>query len=371
MPSAPSPLRVAMTVEQAWQPVPGGSGTYVAEMSRELAERVDLTGVSAWHRAPAPPDWAPSGRLRRVPLPRVALYEAWQRVRLPRIEWTAGAVDLVHATTWAVPPTARPLVVSVHDLAFLAEPDHFTARGVGFFTRALEHVRRRADAVLVPSTHTRDACIEVGIPAERLHVVPLGSRLPATSPQDDADFCARHGLDRPYVLWTGTVEPRKNLPAVLAGYALLRRTRPDVDLVLVGPSGWGDVDVPTGASVHRLGMLSRVDLARAYAGAAVFCFPSLREGFGLPVLEAMSVGVPVVTSAGTSCAEVAGDAGLLVDPHDHQALAAALETACGPAGPGLAAASRARAAEFSWTATAEQTLEVDRSVADRQRAATA
>ena len=83
MPSAPSPLRVAMTVEQAWQPVPGGSGTYVAEMSRELAERVDLTGVSAWHREPAPPDWAPSGRLRRVPLPRVALYEAWHKWQDP------------------------------------------------------------------------------------------------------------------------------------------------------------------------------------------------------------------------------------------------------------------------------------------------
>lgn len=360
-----------MTVEQAWQPVPGGSGTYVSEMSRELATRVELTAVSAWHRQPAPPDWAPSGRRRRVPLPRTAMYEAWQRVGLPRIEWSAGAVDVVHASTWAVPPTTKPLVATVHDLAFLVEPDHFTARGIGFFGRALEHVRRRADAVVVPSLHTRDECVDAGIPAERLHVVPLGSRLPATTPQDVAEFRSRNGLTRPYVLWAGTVEPRKNLPAVLAAYATLRRTRPDVDLVLVGPSGWGDVDIPTDESVHRLGLLSRVDLARAYAGAAVFCFPSLREGFGLPVLEAMSAGVPVVTSAGTACAEVAGTAGLLVDPTDHDALAGALEVACGSDGPALAAAGLARAAEFSWAAAAERTVEVYAAITGRQWAATA
>lgn len=364
MSTATARARVAMVVEQLWQPVPGGSGTYVTELSRRLPAHVDLVSVSAWHRAPADAERAPGGRLRRVPLPRRALYELWQRSPVPRLEWSTGPVDLVHATTWAVPATRLPLVVTVHDLAFLADPGHFTAHGAAFFRRALSAVCERAAAVVVPSASTARECLAEGIEVERVHVVPHGNALDPASPADVEQLRRRHGLTRPYVLWVGTHEPRKNLGVVGEAFRRLRPERPDLDLVLVGPTGWGDVPLPSGDDVHVLGRLSRSELAAAYAGATVFCFPSLREGFGLPVLEAMAAGVPVVTSAGTACAEVLGDAGLAVPPTDPDAVAAALVEAAGARAAELSAASLARAAEFSWERAAEATAAVYRGVLD-------
>ncbi|GAA2726086.1 glycosyl transferase [Cellulomonas aerilata] len=363
-----------MVVEQLWQPVPGGSGVYIEELLAELAtgaHGVDVTGLAARHAGPPPAQPLPPGlAVRHAPLPRTVLYESWQRVGHPRAEAVAGPLDVVHATTWAVPPTRRPLVVTVHDVAFLHDPTHFTARGNAWFRRALERTRRSADAVIVPSQATADDCLAVGLDAARVHVVPHGSRpVPRTAAQV-ADFRDRTGLGRPYVLWCGTIEPRKNLPVLLRAFASVADRRPDLDLVLVGPAGWGEVPGhPAGLAPDRvrvLGRLSREDLHSAYAGAAAFCFPSVREGFGLPVLEAMQHGLPVVTSAGTACAEVAGGAALLVDPASPADLADALVEATGPAAPDLARRSAERAADFSWRRSAATTADVYRSVAGRR-----
>jgi glycosyltransferase involved in cell wall biosynthesis len=359
--------RVALTVEQVWQRTPGGSGTYVVELSRELSARPDIepVGIAAWHRGPAPAAWPLTIPVRRAPLPRRALYDAWQQLHLPRAEHLVRHADVVHATTWAVPPTRRPLVVTVHDLAFLHDRSHFTERGNAFFRRALEQVRDRAAAVLVPSSATADDCVAEGIPAERITVVPHGARVTRPSAAQLADWRARHGVAREYVMWCGTVEPRKNLATLLSAFA--RADLADVDLVLVGPQGWGRLPEEVAAlppdRVHVLGSLSRTDLDAAYAGARAFCFPSIREGFGLPVLEAMTHGVPVVTSAGTACAEVAGDAALLVDPLDVGALADALRSATGDAHDDLAARSQERARDFSWEQSATTTVDVYREAA--------
>jgi glycosyltransferase involved in cell wall biosynthesis len=360
------PLHATVTVEQVWQRVPGGSGTYVTELTRALHARddIDVTGLSARHTGPPPADWALDVPVRAVPVPRRALYDAWQVLRAPRAEWTVPRTDVVHATTWAVPPTSRPLVVTVHDLAFLHDETHFTARGNRFFRRALSTVRHRADAVLVPSQATADECAAAGIDAARLHVVPHGTHVLRPDAAAVAEWRRRVGVTNPYVLWCGTVEPRKNLATLLRAFARLED--PQLDLVLVGPPGWGDVPAhPAGldaSRVHVLGHLSRADLGAAYEGAAAFCFPSLREGFGLPVLEAMAHGVPVVTSAGTACAEVAGDAGLLVEPTDVDGLASALAQAVADDGR-RAAASLARAEQFSWAEAARRTAAVYASVA--------
>ena len=153
---------------------------------------------------------------------------------------------------------------------------------------------------------------------------------------------AAYQLPERYVLWCGTLEPRKNVPTLLEAFAIVRRTDPDLGLVLVGPTGWGDVPVPAhmARGVRLLGFLPTDQLHAAYAGARAFCYPSLREGFGLPVLEAMAHGVPVVTSRGTAMAEFVGDGGLLVDPLDAHAIAAALETVLGSRHDELAAAAR-------------------------------
>lgn len=370
LPAGSHPLGVAVTVEQCWQPVPGGSGTYIVELLRALRddERLRLRGLAAAHRKPSPADVRPPVPVTHAPLPRRALYDLWNHARAPRAEHLVRDCDVVHATTWALPPTRRPLVVTVHDVAFLRDPSHFTARGVRFFRRALDRARDEAAVVIVPSEATAADCEAAGIGRDRVVVVPHGIQQPSTTARDVAGFRRRHGLEAPYVLWTGTREPRKNLTVLLEAFSRLVATVPDLDLVLVGPSGWGDEATGTAdprvlQRTHTLGRLPRSELEAAYAGASVFCFPSLWEGFGLPVLEAMAHGVPVVTSAGTATAEVLGSAGALVDPRDPDDVAAAVAQALGPAGRRWAEEGRTRSASFTWAEAARRTADVYRHAA--------
>ena len=354
--------RVAMVVEQLWQSVPGGSGTYIVELARALRGRgVRLAGLAARHGAsPSPAELGLADvPVRFAHLPRPALYESWNRLGLPRAESTLPGAEVVHATTWAIPGTRLPLVVTVHDVAFLRSPEHFTRRGNAYFATALERTRREADAVVVPSTATADDCVAAGLDAGRIRVIPHGVRARPVTGAGVADFRATHGLEREYVLWTGTREPRKNLPVLLRAFALLAKVRPDLDLVLVGPAGWGDdaeertLTAELSGRVHVLGRLPDEELAAAYTGARVFAFPSIWEGFGLPVLEAMAHGTPVVTSADTCMAEITGtDAGLLVPATDPDALAGALEAAAGREHDRLAAAGLVRARDYTWEASA-------------------
>jgi glycosyltransferase involved in cell wall biosynthesis len=277
-------------------------------------------------------------------------------------EWTVPDCDVVHATTWAVPGTRRPLVVTVHDLAFRHEASHFTPHGVRFFERALSRVIDRASAVIVPSESVRDDCLDAGLDTDRVRVVPHGGTPNRATAEDVVRFRRRAGLDRPYLLWVGTREPRKNLAGVIEAYRSVA-ARLDTDLVLAGPRGWGVNEVVPNPGIHVLGRLDERDLAAAYAGARAFCFPSFREGFGLPVLEAMNAGLPVVTSGGTACAEVAAEAAILVDPTDTSAIAQSMVAATGERHDDLARASRARASHFTWTRSARLTAAVYRSVA--------
>jgi glycosyltransferase involved in cell wall biosynthesis len=258
------------------------------------------------------------------------------------------------------------LVVTVHDLAWLKRPEHFTARGVRFFNRGLELALEDADLVLCPSEATKRDCVGAGWRPEKVRVVPLGvAVLPATQAAV-AEAVARYGLQRPYVLWTGTVEPRKNLQALLDAWAAIDSIH---DLVLVGPEGWNEdlddrIDA-AGGGIRRLGFVPQADLAPLYAGADAFCFPSLTEGFGFPVLEAMSQGTPVVTSRGTSTEELGGDAAVLVDPRDTGSIAEGLRSVLEDEALArkLAEAGPERAARYSWATTAENVADVYAEVA--------
>ncbi|GAB2465209.1 glycosyltransferase family 4 protein [Xylanimonas ulmi] len=368
-------LDVTLVAEQLWQPVPGGSGTYIRELASALVARGDvaLRAVRA-----AGPQGDGHGLPASVPidqsrLPRAALYEAWTRWRLPRVPGPRPQV--LHATTWAVPPRSAPLVVTVHDLAFRRSPEHFTPRGVAFFERALTATRRDADAVIVPSLATRDDAVAAGVDPSRLHVIAHGV---SAAPVDEAAataFRARHGITRPYVLWCGAIEPRKNLGVLLDAFSRLVEET-DLDLVLVGPDGWGGAAQDLRARraalpadrVHVLGAVSWRELQEAYAAARVFCFPSLWEGFGMPVLEAQAHGVPVVTSRGTSMAEVVGGGAVLIDPLDADDVAAGIQVAVGPAHGDLAAAARANAAAYTWERSAEQHVTAYRAALSHARA---
>ncbi|WP_253953265.1 glycosyltransferase family 4 protein [Schaalia meyeri] len=356
-------VRVGMVVEQMWQSVPGGSGRYIVEVaSRLAAQGVNAIGIAARHGrgAERPEQVGLSIPVRSCALPRRALYAAWDRLGIPGVDRVLGAgsgrgADVVHATTWAIPPTSRPLIVTVHDVAFLREASHFTAHGAAYFRRALAATKKHADAVIVPSQATAADCVEAGIDEDLISVIPHGlTHTPVTHQQVEA-FRARHTLNRPYILWVGTREPRKNLPTLIQAYRALAPTT-ELDLVLVGPAGWGEdpteADLPA-SRVHVLGRLDDEDLACAYAGARVFTFPSIWEGFGLPVLEAMAHGTPVVTSEGTCMAEITGaDAGLLAPATDPHALAEALQAAAGPDHDRLSAAGRERARDFTWESSA-------------------
>ncbi len=264
-------------------------------------------------------------------------------------------------------------VVTVHDVIPLILPETFTPRHRLVVRLALARVRRKADLVVVPSHAVkRDVVRRVGLPEDRVVVTHEGCEprfRPVRSEGALRDVAARYGLPPRYVLAVGTLEPRKNLTTLLEAFARLRRdgaVDADLRLVLAGARGW--LDEPIFATVRSLGLEDAVrftgfvdddDLPAVYSGAALFVFPSLHEGFGLPLLEAMACGVPVVTSNVSSMPEVAGDAATLVDPRDGEGLAAAIARSLRDAAlrGRLREAGIARARQFSWEATARRTLD--------------
>jgi glycosyltransferase involved in cell wall biosynthesis len=353
-------VRVAFTLEQCWHEVPGGTAVAAVALARELARRTDveLIGVSARHRAGAPEGFEPPIPVRALPLPRSALYEAWRRLGWPPVERVTGPVDLVHSTTIIIPPRATaPLVVTLHDLAFLHDPGAFTPHGVKAFTAGLERMRRDAAAVLCSSQATLDDAAQAGLAPERLRLVPLGLEPVDRPDQDDVQATlARLDLTPPYLLFVGTLEPRKNLPRLLEAHASLPSAP---ELVVVGPRGWGEQ--PPAEHVRLLGFVDGATKAALYEGAAALCYPSLREGFGLPVLEGLAHGTPVVTSRGTATEEVGGRAVVLVDPIDPTDIARGITEALDRREE-LAVAGPARAALFTWARTADAVVDAYREV---------
>jgi glycosyltransferase involved in cell wall biosynthesis len=358
-------MRVAVTLEQCWHAVPGGTAVAALELVRALDARgdVDLVGIAARHSGPPPEPWRPPIPTRHLWPPRLLLYELWH-ARLPfaGVERASGPIDVVHGTGFAFPRAEAPVVATIHDLAFLDDPTLVTKHGLRFFRRATDLTREHARLVMCSSRATMEDCVLAGFEMDRLRLVPLGVRGERRTLDEVSSARAKYGLGRPYVMFTGTVEPRKNLHRLLRAFA--RVPRDDVDLVLVGPAGWKESLEADLASlegrVHVLGFVEREELEALLAGAEVFCLPSLKEGFGLPVLEAMSQGAPVVTSKGTSTAEVAGDTALLVDPLDENAIAAAIEELLEDRALAerLALAGQERAATYTWERTAAATMAV-------------
>jgi glycosyltransferase involved in cell wall biosynthesis len=360
--------RIAYTVEQCWHRVPGGTALSALGAASALSADTDieLIGVAAAHREPPPPAFRLPIPVRFLCLPRLALYEAWHTLRRPAVQKATGAVDVVHATGMAIPPRSAPLVVTVHDLAFVHHPGHATRNGRRFFERSLELTRRDADLVLCPSEATRRDCLAQGFDPERVRVVPWGIAPPSprVDGRRDADEVdarlARYGLaGMRFVLFVGTIEPRKNLAGLVEAFRRLGRH--DVLLAIAGPDGWNE-DLrerlaPVLSRTRVLGFVPPEDLQLLYERAEVFCYPSLLEGFGMPVLEAMAAGAAVVTSSGTATEEVAGDAAITVDPHDPDAIASAIgELLDDPARRAhLGLAARRRACTFTWARTAALT----------------
>lgn len=335
-------VRAAVHAGQLLQPVPGGIGRYVTNLLDALPE----VGVEATAFAAGP---APNERWRWVDLgrPRGSLrYELWHRFRRPQVRVEG---DLVHATSLAVPPAGgRPLVVTVHDLVFLHQPEVLTPRGVAFHRRGLELARREAAAVIVPTAFGRDDLAGHGIDPDRIHVAPHGVT-PA------ADRAAPAPWPEPYVLFVSTIEPRKGVADALDAHAELRRTHPDLRLVLAGQAGWGEPPDTDRPGVIAPGHLDDATLDAAYRHAVALVVPSRYEGFSLPVIEAMARGCPVITSDAACLPEVGGGVAVVVPTGDVAALGEAIDALLGDDArrAALGAAGRERAAAFTWRRSAE------------------
>jgi len=344
------PALVVLT-EQLLSPVPGGTGRYTRELAAALAATApdgwSVRGVTARHRdltsAKIPGVLGPHA----LALPRRALTLGWE-YGLPL--WPGG--DIVHAPTPLAPPARRRrgLVVTVHDTVPFTHPETLTPRGAAWHRKVIRRATATADAVIVPTQAVADDLARHAPGQAPVHVIGHGVTAAEPTPVE--------GLPSGYVLAIGTVEPRKGLDTLVAAMAGVPR-----DLVVVGPQGWGEVDLTALADRHglpraRLRVLGRVtdgELAAVLRGAAVLAAPSRAEGFGLPVLEAMAAGVPVVHSDAPALVEVAGGAGITARRDDPADLARALtEVLDRPdLAADLVARGRSRAATFTWTGAAE------------------
>lgn len=364
-------MRVAFHVDQLWFTAPGGIGTYVWELVEafEAMSEPELTLFRSRFDGPPARRFTSDHETVQVPSTIRRLYPSWNLLARPPLPERIATADAVHATNpAAVPPAAdgQALVVTVHDLAFDRFPEVFPAAWRTLYRIGARAAVRRADVLVVPTHATKDDLIARGADAERIRVTPLASSLPEGG-LDARTVAGRYGIGGPFVLCAGTLEPRKNQVRLIRAYRQAARDLPHA-LVLAGPDGWlmeeleAEIARPGPGTIVRTGRLDAHDLDALYRAADLVAYPSLYEGFGLAIVEAMARGVPVVTSTTPACAEVAGDAALLVDPFDVGGLADALARVLTDDAlrAELIARGRDRAASFSWAATARATLDAYR-----------
>ena len=277
-----------------------------------------------------------------------AIRTAWSRLGRPSVERLLGELDALHFSDWMYPPQrAGVRATTIHDLVPLHHPEWTTARTRSMHSAKYRNAAATCDVIFVNSAYTgRDVAATLGVPGERIRVAH-----PAPKPVFRADG-ERADLGSAYVLTVATLEPRKNLQVLVDAQRLLGD---DLLLAVVGAEGWGEQPLLDGAGIRRLGFVSDEELARLYRGAAVVAYPSRFEGFGIPIVEAMACGVPVVSSAHPSLDEASGAAALRADPEDPSAFAAAIERAVAER-ERLVALGLEHVQAFSWRSVGEAFL---------------
>jgi len=356
-----SSLDVLLMAQQLRRSAAGGIGTYVLGLLQGL-DAMDESSPDVTLVASRPTDrnggtdpLSSIGHPQRISrLPAPLLTRAWDHgvVRAP------SGFDVVHATSLATMATGRtPLVVTVHDLLWRRIPDAYPSRGRRWHEAALRRALTRADRFIVPAEVVAHDLIDAGALPEAISIVPMGSdHLPPPDRSGAAAHLARLGVTGPFLLSVGTLEPRKNLQRLVEAYGTVRDRLPDPwPLVMVGPSGWGaQVDPQPG--VVLAGSVSAPVLSGLYASARLLAYVPLIEGFGLPPVEAMAVGTPVVASPLPSTEGAAFE----VDPGDTEAIAEGLMAVAtdDQLRADLADRGAARAAELAWKGIARRHVEI-------------
>ena len=306
-------MKVAYTLTQCSHSVPGGSAVAALELAaalRSTSTPTEIVAVGAARARSGEPAVLPEPSVSyRLPYP--LLYEKWNRSDRGAVDRLVPDADVVHLTLALCPAKNRlPQICTVHDMFPFTHPETLTTRGAKVLQAGLTRVLERADLIATPSQASADEIVAHGGDRSRIRVVPWGATPEQFSETDLEQIRRRHQLPDRFVMFAGTVEPRKNLDLLLQAMEL---TEDSVHLVLVGPSGWGEVStrVPGMAAerIHVLGSLERRDLLGAMTMASAVCMPSHAEGFGLPALEAMAQGTPVIHSNTPALREVVGDAG--------------------------------------------------------------
>jgi glycosyltransferase involved in cell wall biosynthesis len=354
-----------------------GIGRFAYELAKTLATEAPEHRYTAFYNQPpgATPSFDPG--LDILPRRSVPWADKPWRLRVLLAHYVrrgqdalVGDADVFHATDHLLPYLHDAAnVFSLHDLTFLTTETHTTLNGL-FLRLSMRRFLERADAIVVPSEATKtDALRYFRLPEAKLHVVPYGVDQRFFQVESDAVRSAlqKYSLPDTFILSVGTIEPRKNLSRLLDAYLLLRAQGIAMPLVLVGRKGWRSQEflkrleaAQLGQDVQLLGFVDDFDLPALYAAATVFVYPSLYEGFGFPVLEAMASGTPVVCSNAASLPEVVGQAGLLVSPYDSDELSTAMLAVISKSDlrAALKEAGHQQAQQFNWSATARATLGV-------------
>ena len=375
-----------------------GVGNYCLNLLKALMEvdGLDISGFAAQARALDLEAIGRPVRHRRLPIPTRVMYKVWSSFGGPAVDSLLGGVDVYHATNYFLPPVKRAKrVLTIHDIAFKKHPELCSPKIVGPFSSKVEGFAREADAVIADSESTRKDIIELlGAKPNRVHTVHLAvddSMAPVPKMEARQRVAATYNIHHSYVLFVSTIEPRKNVHGIVEAF---RKIRDDVPhrLVLAGAKGWLEADfeiefdkeewidrvdaavvesiqgkmkieVPKGR-VIQTGFIPQSDLPALYSAADALVFPSFYEGFGLPVLEAMACGCPVITANNSSLPEVAGDAAEYCDANANDSIANTMRRVLSDESLRKQMRQRgfAQAAKFSWKKTAQQTAAVYRSV---------
>ncbi len=361
----------------------GGIGRYTRELVKALVQS-ECSGDYDYVFFTARPDRdlpvsdpLPRGdniTYRQAPVSQAWLYRLWHRLRIPvPIQVTTGKLDLFHSPDFVLPAVLGPIpkLLTVHDLSFIRYPEAFTPALVRYLNQAVPRSIERASCILADSKATKKDLIDYWqVPAEKVSVLYSGvsnSFKPITDKRKLKETRIKYSLgDEPYILGVGTLQPRKNYSLLVRAFKKIAQQYPH-NLFIAGGKGWLYEEMMT--EVDQLGLNHRVrflgfvaddDLPGLYSQAALFVFPSLYEGFGLPLLEAMACGVPVITSNASSLPEVVGDAAVTLPPENMEAWSETILALMADSSrrTALVVAGFLQARRFTWNRAAKQLMSV-------------